>query len=55
MAPVLVATGLPIAAIGLILAVDAIPQLVRSVANVTGTMTAAVVLNRWTVRPLGQT
>ena len=44
MAPALLAAGLPVSGIGLLLAVDAIPDMFRTMANVTGGMTAAVVL-----------
>lgn len=44
MAPVLLAVGLPVEGIGILLGVDTIPDMFRTTANVTGTMTAAVVL-----------
>jgi len=46
MVPVLNAAGLPIEGIGILLAVDAIPDMFRTTANVTGMMTLAAVLRR---------
>jgi Na+/H+-dicarboxylate symporter len=45
--PVLAAAGLPIEVLVLLLAVDAIPNAFRTMANVTANMTAAVVLSRY--------
>ena len=45
MAPVLLAVGLPAEGVGILLGVDTIPDIFRTVANVTGAMTAAVVLD----------
>jgi Na+/H+-dicarboxylate symporter len=44
--PVLMAVGLPAEGIGILLAVDTIPDLFRTTANVTGNIGAAVVLAR---------
>jgi Na+/H+-dicarboxylate symporter len=44
MVPVLMAAGLPVEAAGIMLGVDTIPDMFRTTANVTGDMTAAVVL-----------
>lgn len=44
MVPVLMAAGLPIEGAGIMLGVDTIPDMFRTTANVTGHMTAAVVL-----------
>jgi Na+/H+-dicarboxylate symporter len=44
MAPVLLAVGLPVEGIGILLGVDTIPDMFRTTLNVSGTMTAAVVL-----------
>lgn len=44
MAPVLLAVGLPVEGIGILLAVDTIPDMFRTTANVTGTMAAAALL-----------
>lgn len=44
MAPVLLSVGLPAEGIGILLGVDTIPDMFRTTLNVTGTMTAAVVL-----------
>ncbi len=44
MVPVLVAVNLPIDGIGILLAVDTIPDMFRTTANVTGSMTLAAVL-----------
>lgn len=45
-APVLTAAGLPAEAIGMLLAVDPIPNAFRTVANVTGMMAVAVLADR---------
>jgi Na+/H+-dicarboxylate symporter len=50
MAPVLSAVGVPVDGIGVLLAVDAIPDMFRTTANVTGTMTLAAVLGRMSRR-----
>jgi proton glutamate symport protein len=50
MVPVLRAVDLPVEGIGILLAVDAIPDMFRTTANLTGTMTLAAVLSR---RPAG--
>lgn len=47
MVPVLLAVGLPVGAIGLLLGVDTIPDMFRTVTNVTGDMAAAAILNRF--------
>jgi len=44
MVPVLAAASLPIEGIGILLAVDTIPDMFRTTANVTGSMTVAAVL-----------
>jgi Na+/H+-dicarboxylate symporter len=44
MIPVLMAAGLPVEGAGLLLAVDTIPDMFRTTANVTGDMMASVVL-----------
>lgn len=46
MAPVLLGVGLPVEGIGILLAVDTIPDMVRTTANVTGSMAAAALLGR---------
>ena len=46
MVPVLVAVNLPIDGIGILLAVDTIPDMFRTTANVTGSMTLAAVLRQ---------
>ncbi|MBL0170815.1 MAG: dicarboxylate/amino acid:cation symporter [Gemmatimonadaceae bacterium] len=46
MVPVLMAAGLPIEGAGIMLGVDTIPDMFRTTANVTGDLTAAVVLGR---------
>lgn len=46
MAPVLTAVGLPADGIGILLAVDAIPDMFRTTANVTGTLAVAAILGR---------
>ncbi len=44
MAPVLLSVGLPIEGLGILLAVDTVPDMFRTTANVTGTMAAAVIV-----------
>ena len=51
MAPVLTAVGVPVDGVGILLAVDAIPDMFRTTANVTGTMTVAAILGRSQPRP----
>jgi Na+/H+-dicarboxylate symporter len=46
MVPVLRAVDLPVEGIGILLAVDAIPDMFRTTANVTGTMALAAVVRR---------
>ena len=46
MVPFLNAAALPIEGIGILLAVDTIPDMFRTTANVTGTLTVAAVLRR---------
>ncbi|HEY2150394.1 MAG TPA: dicarboxylate/amino acid:cation symporter [Vicinamibacterales bacterium] len=46
MVPVLVAANLPVDGIGILLAVDAIPDMFRTTENVTGSMVVAAVLRR---------
>jgi proton glutamate symport protein len=48
MVPVLAAVNLPIDGIGILLAVDTIPDMFRTTANVTGSLTLAAVLRRQT-------
>lgn len=48
MAPVLAAVGIPVAGIGVLLALDAIPDMFRTTTNVTGHMAAVTILDRWT-------
>lgn len=48
MAPVLAAVGIPVAGIGVLLALDAIPDMFRTATNVTGHMAAVTILDRWT-------
>jgi Na+/H+-dicarboxylate symporter len=45
MAPVLLSVGLPVEGVGILLGVDTIPDMFRTTVNVTGTMTAAVLLD----------
>jgi Na+/H+-dicarboxylate symporter len=46
MVPVLLAAGLPASGVGLLFAVDTIPDMFRTTTNVTGDMTAAAILGR---------
>ncbi|MEP6764365.1 MAG: dicarboxylate/amino acid:cation symporter [Gemmatimonadaceae bacterium] len=47
MVPVLLAVGLPVGAIGLLLGVDTIPDMFRTVTNVTADLAATTILNRF--------
>ncbi len=47
MAPVLAAVGIPVAGIGILLALDAIPDMFRTTTNVTGHMATLAILDRW--------
>jgi proton glutamate symport protein len=51
MAPVLASVGLPLEGIGILLGVDAIPDLFRTTANATGHLTAALIVSRGVVHP----
>lgn len=55
MAPVLATVGIPVAGIGVLLALDAIPDMFRTTTNVTGHMAAVTILDRWTGNPGGDT
>jgi Na+/H+-dicarboxylate symporter len=46
MVPVLVAAGLPVEGVGVLLAVDTIPDMFRTTTNVTGHLSVATVLGR---------
>ena len=46
MVPVLRAANVPIDGIGILLAVDAVPDMFRTTANLTGTLALAAVLSR---------
>jgi proton glutamate symport protein len=46
MVPVLMAAGIPVEGIGILLGVDTIPDMFRTTTNVTGHMSAAVILSR---------
>jgi dicarboxylate/amino acid:cation (Na+ or H+) symporter, DAACS family len=45
--PILMGAGLPAEGIGVLLGIDAITDMFRTAANVTGDMTGAVVLGRF--------
>ncbi len=47
MAPVLATVGIPVAGIGVLLALDAIPDMFRTVANATGHMATLTILDKW--------
>jgi proton glutamate symport protein len=51
MTPVLVAAGIPPGAIGILLGADAIPDMVRTMANVTGGIAAATIVGNRQERP----
>ena len=46
LAPLFVAVGLPVEGIGILIAVDAIPDLFATVLNVTGDMAATAIVAR---------
>lgn len=46
LAPLFLAIGLPVEGIGILIAVDALPDIFSTVLNVTGNLTAAVLVNR---------
>jgi Na+/H+-dicarboxylate symporter len=46
MAPALDAIGVPVAGLALMLGIDRIPDMMRSVVNVVGHVTAAVMIDR---------
>ncbi|MBL8984296.1 MAG: cation:dicarboxylase symporter family transporter, partial [Gemmatimonadetes bacterium] len=46
MVPAMVAAGVPVEGMGILLAVDTVPDMFRTTANVTGDMAAAVVIAR---------
>lgn len=48
MAPVLATVGIPVAGIGVLLALDAIPDMFRTAANATGHMASLAILEKWT-------
>lgn len=50
-APVLSAVGLPLEGLGILLAVDTIPDMVRTALNVTGHMTVSTILNARSTAP----
>lgn len=52
-APVFVSIGVPVEAIGILIAVDAIPDMFKTVANVTGQLSSAVIVSRLTGRKDG--
>ena len=52
MVPILAAAGVPPAAIGLLIAIDTIPDMFRTMTNVTGDMAVATILTRDSVRPV---
>lgn len=47
MVPVLTSLGIPAEGVGILLAVDVIPDMFRTITNVTADMVAAVVVTRW--------
>lgn len=50
MVPLLTSLGLPAAGVGLLIAVDAIPDLFATALNVTGDLSAATIVSRWEAR-----
>lgn len=55
LATILTGLGVPAAGIGLILGVDRILDMCRTTVNVTGDLTATVIMERWTRRPTSET
>lgn len=55
MAPVLATVGIPVAGIGVLLALDAVPDMFRTTTNVTGHMAAVTILDRWAPDPHPET
>ena len=53
MVPVLMAAGIPVEGVGILLGADTIPDMFRTTTNVTGHMTAAVILARGEANPGG--
>jgi Na+/H+-dicarboxylate symporter len=51
MAPVLVGLGLPAEGVGILIAIDAIPDMFKTLLNVTAHMTSATILARFDVDP----
>jgi Na+/H+-dicarboxylate symporter len=51
MAPVLVGLGLPAEGVGILIAIDAIPDMFKTLLNVTAHMTSATILARFDVEP----
>jgi proton glutamate symport protein len=47
LAPFFMSIGLPVEGIGILIALDAIPDIFKTLLNVTGHMTATTVLSRW--------
>jgi Na+/H+-dicarboxylate symporter len=45
--PVIVDLGLPAEGVGILIALDAIPDMFKTLANVTSQMTTAAILNRY--------
>ena len=52
--PLLLAVGLPVEGVGILIAVDAIPDTIATVLNVTGNLVATVLVARRIVPPLVQ-
>lgn len=52
MVPVLMAAGIPVEGVGILLGADTIPDMFRTTTNVTGHMTAAVILARGEQEPV---
>jgi Na+/H+-dicarboxylate symporter len=46
MVPVLLAAHLPVAGIGVLMAIDTIPDMFRTITNVTGDLTVAAIVSR---------
>jgi proton glutamate symport protein len=51
LAPVFASVGLPVEGIGILMAIDLIPDTFKTISNVTGDMAAAVVLSRGSTAP----
>jgi len=50
MAPALDAVGVPVAGLAILLGIDRIPDMMRTAVNILGQVSAAVCVDRWTIK-----